>query len=414
MVETGTTARAMKTEQGGGEGGGAGGLFLPPGFRFYPTDDEVISSYLVKKFIDPNFTSLPIGEADLNKCEPWDLPSMATMGEKEWYFFCHKDMKYPTGMRTNRATKEGYWKATGKDREIFTGGKRHADDEQPVGMKKTLVFYMGRAPRGTKTNWVMHEFRIHGSYHKDNPNLRVNPKDEWVVCKVFHKNGDEGNNRQAQVPAAAVESSAGTPYNVSSVEAGDGGGGGDDDDLFQLDSIIDTASMYFDDDDDSTSILPAANMAIAINNDNNNNLNAVPYSAAYPVSTTNVVASTTTMTTASAAATFQLPNYSLINTGSSSTAAAALYVSSWNNMPPPVVAGRASAAAANGVGSYNLLQQQPMELEAMVKALGTVIGVPGTSSSSSRPATGAPQQNLPGIPQQKPQNYGDGHPYTWE
>jgi hypothetical protein len=29
------------------------------------------------------------------------------MGEKEWYFFCHKDMKYPTGMQTNLATKEG-------------------------------------------------------------------------------------------------------------------------------------------------------------------------------------------------------------------------------------------------------------------------------------------------------------------
>ncbi|KAL5206799.1 hypothetical protein ABZP36_035008 [Zizania latifolia] len=408
MVETGTTTRAVKSEQGG-EGGG---LFLPPGFRFYPTDEEVISSYLLQKFINPSFTSLPIGEVDLNKCEPWDLPSMATMGEKEWYFFCHKDMKYPTGMRTNRATKEGYWKATGKDREIFTSGKKQADDEQPVGMKKTLVFYMGRAPKGTKTNWVMHEFRLHGSYHKDNPNLRVNPKDEWVVCKVFHKNGDEAN-KQAQVVPAAVESSAGTPNNGSSVEAGDGG----DDDLFQLDSIIDPASMYFND-DDSTSSLPAANMgAIAINNNN-----AVPYSAAYPVSTTNVVASTTTTTSTTAAASFQLPNYSLINTGSSSTAtaAAALHVSSWNNMPPPVVAGR---AAVNGVGSYNLLQQQGHgHQEAMVKTLGGVIiggpnfGLPGSSSSSrglSRPpATGVSQQNLPGIPQHKPQNYGD--PYIWQ
>lgn len=29
-----------------------------------------------------------------------------------------------------------------------------------VGIKKALVFYVGKAPKGTKTNWIMHEYRL--------------------------------------------------------------------------------------------------------------------------------------------------------------------------------------------------------------------------------------------------------------
>ncbi|XP_058079404.1 NAC domain-containing protein 100-like [Magnolia sinica] len=152
---------------------------LPPGFRFHPTDEEIITHYLTEKVLNTSFSARAIGVVDLNKCEPWDLPSKAKMGEKEWYFFCQRDRKYPTGMRTNRATEAGYWKATGKDKEIYKG------KGCLVGMKKTLVFYRGRAPKGEKTNWVMHEYRLEGkfSYY----NLPKTAKDEWVVCRVFHK-----------------------------------------------------------------------------------------------------------------------------------------------------------------------------------------------------------------------------------
>lgn len=87
------------------------------------------------------------------------MPEKAKLGEKEWYFFSLRDRKYPTGVRTNRATNAGYWKTTGKDKEIYTG--QLPATPELVGMKKTLVFYKGRAPRGEKTNWVMHEYRLH-------------------------------------------------------------------------------------------------------------------------------------------------------------------------------------------------------------------------------------------------------------
>lgn len=71
----------------------------------------------------------------------------------EWYFFSHKDKKYPTGTRTNRATMAGFWKATGRDKAVY-------DKSKLIGMRKTLVFYKGRAPNGQKTDWIMHEYRL--------------------------------------------------------------------------------------------------------------------------------------------------------------------------------------------------------------------------------------------------------------
>ncbi|KAH7672394.1 NAC domain-containing protein [Dioscorea alata] len=146
---------------------------LPTGYRFQPTDEELITHYLSNKAMNPSLTSRAIPDVNFNKCEPWDLSSKAMVEEKEketvFYFFCQRDRKYPTGMRTNRATESGYWKATGKDREIFKDGKLL------VGMKKTLVFYLGRAPKGHKTNWIMHEYRLQQS------------KCAWVVCRVYNK-----------------------------------------------------------------------------------------------------------------------------------------------------------------------------------------------------------------------------------
>lgn len=47
---------------------------LLPGFRFHPTDEELISHYLKPKVLNTLFSAIAIGEVDLNKVEPWDLP----------------------------------------------------------------------------------------------------------------------------------------------------------------------------------------------------------------------------------------------------------------------------------------------------------------------------------------------------
>ncbi|RDX83496.1 Protein CUP-SHAPED COTYLEDON 3, partial [Mucuna pruriens] len=162
---------------------------LPPGFRFHPTDEELITFYLASKVFNGTFTNVKFAEVDLNRCEPWELPDVAKMGEREWYLFSLRDRKYPTGLRTNRATGAGYWKATGKDKEVYS-----ASSGTLLGMKKTLVFYKGRAPRGEKTKWVMHEYRLDGHFSHTHTS-----KEEWVICRIFHKCGEKRTTLVQQV-----------------------------------------------------------------------------------------------------------------------------------------------------------------------------------------------------------------------
>ncbi|CAK9309864.1 unnamed protein product [Citrullus colocynthis] len=131
------------------------GATLPPGFRFYPSDEELVCHYLYKKIANEETLRDTLVEIDLHTCEPWQLPEVAKLNGNEWYFFSFRDRKYATGFRTNRATTAGYWKATGKDRLVMDPTRGEV-----VGMRKTLVFYRNRAPNGIKTGWIMHEFRI--------------------------------------------------------------------------------------------------------------------------------------------------------------------------------------------------------------------------------------------------------------
>ncbi|CAM8956069.1 unnamed protein product [Rhodiola kirilowii] len=172
---------------------------VPPGFRFHPTDEELVDYYLRKRIASKRIDLDVIKDVDLYRIEPWDLQELCQIGtedQSDYYFFSHKDKKYPTGTRTNRATKEGFWKATGRDKAIYV--KRNL-----VGMRKTLVYYKGRAPNGQKLDWIMHEYRLE-------TNENAVPQEEgWVVCRVFkkrivatsmRKDGDHDHHDQSPSP----------------------------------------------------------------------------------------------------------------------------------------------------------------------------------------------------------------------
>nr|GMD57752.1 NAC domain-containing protein 30-like [Ipomoea batatas] len=112
---------------------------VPPGFRFHPTEEELVGYYLNRKVNSLKIDLDVITDVDLYRIEPWDIQERCKLGyveQNEWYFFSHKDRKYPTGTRTNRATAAGFWKATGRDKAVLS-------KEKIIGMRKTLVFYRG-------------------------------------------------------------------------------------------------------------------------------------------------------------------------------------------------------------------------------------------------------------------------------
>lgn len=46
---------------------------VPPGFRFHPTDEELVDYYLRKKIGSKKIDLDVIKDVDLYKIEPWDL-----------------------------------------------------------------------------------------------------------------------------------------------------------------------------------------------------------------------------------------------------------------------------------------------------------------------------------------------------
>lgn len=53
-----------------------GVLRLPPGFRFHPTDEELVVQYLKRKVFACPLPASIIPEVDVCKSDPWDLPGM--------------------------------------------------------------------------------------------------------------------------------------------------------------------------------------------------------------------------------------------------------------------------------------------------------------------------------------------------
>ncbi|KAI3949454.1 hypothetical protein MKX01_000102 [Papaver californicum] len=187
-----------------------------PGFRFHPTDEELVGFYLRRKVEKKPLSIEIIKQIDIYKYDPWDLP-ISPVGDKELYFFCIRERKYKNSVRPNRVTGSGFWKATGIDKPIYSAvasaGASHTNNNNNkhcIGLKKSLVYYRGSAGKGTKTDWMMHEFRLppsvvvatavtssaklnttihHLNSKKISSSASIHDHDAeiWTLCRIFKR-----------------------------------------------------------------------------------------------------------------------------------------------------------------------------------------------------------------------------------
>lgn len=196
-------------------------LPLPLGFRFSPSDEQLIVQYLRPRAVGEPLPLGPVVNADIQQHNLWDLvPENA----KEKYFCTRKGIKYPGGRRANRAAGGGYWRSTGSETPVYA---KPSGSGSPVlvGMRRALVFYRGQPPAVERTAWVMHEYRLAGAglmlyrvMRRANRNcstppcatiakqndalaaalrallaraplvpVMVNPDLFWVICRIYKK-----------------------------------------------------------------------------------------------------------------------------------------------------------------------------------------------------------------------------------
>ncbi|XP_052304395.1 TMV resistance protein N isoform X1 [Populus trichocarpa] len=149
-------------------------LFSSGPRRLHLTDAELML-YLKRKICENSFKFDTIPDVDVYKWDPEELPELSPLENRQWYFFGPRYRRYPrTGARLNRATKQGYWKPAGRVRNIVCNSRK-------VGVKKTLVFYRGRAPRGERTDWEMQEYTLNEKELKGCTNVQ----DCYALYKLY-------------------------------------------------------------------------------------------------------------------------------------------------------------------------------------------------------------------------------------
>lgn len=147
---------------------------LPPGCRFFPSDEHLLSIYLTQKHSPlPNVSSIAdvIRELNLYDYEPFNLPDSICFrfgkGGRKRHYYCYVARGRDEERRRGGG---GFWKRSGRVRDVVVGsGKGKAD--VVVGTRRGFVFHLGDFGGGdgngngngngsVRTDWFMYEYAL--------------------------------------------------------------------------------------------------------------------------------------------------------------------------------------------------------------------------------------------------------------
>ncbi|KAL6609444.1 hypothetical protein ACP70R_039413 [Stipagrostis hirtigluma subsp. patula] len=169
-------------------------LRFPPGFRFAPTEDELVDVYLRRKIEGRELPLDVVNEVAILEWQPGQLvEAYKGYGEHKWYFFTVREPSVSKKEKEpNRKVRvpgvAATWKATGSVIAIRRRGK----DGRPldvVGTKRVLIYHSSDAEEDGK--WSMHEYLL-----KDRAEIW-----QYALCSIQrkqHSDTEVKENMEAQ------------------------------------------------------------------------------------------------------------------------------------------------------------------------------------------------------------------------
>ncbi|GAB2269602.1 hypothetical protein Dimus_004527 [Dionaea muscipula] len=185
-------------------------LSLPPGCRFYPSEEQLLCCYLPYRnrnlcsSMNPNGGIDVIREINLYDYNPFDLPELTCFRfgykgrSRHWYCYT-KGLDGVEGgrERLRRRAGCGYWKRKGRVRDVMGNG-----GEVVLGRRSCYVFYMGKwldegKKSAVRTDWIMYEYALIDDL-----------KAAFVLCRVFVKSHARKNLSNHASSSCAEEGAA--------------------------------------------------------------------------------------------------------------------------------------------------------------------------------------------------------------